>query len=137
MPDNSQTISLKLRLIRFAAVGLSGVGVNMGMLWFFKTVVKLPVEVAGAFAIEISIMSNFILNDIWTWRDSHQRTFLGRMWRYHTSVAITAFGINLPVLVLLNKRLGVNYLIANLFGIALAAGANFLLNHFWTYRGKF
>jgi len=125
------------RLFKFAVVGASGVLVNMCALAILKGILRMPLEFAGALAIEISIMSNFMLNDLWTWRDSRWRSFWGRMWRYHLSVGITAFGINYPVLLIITKFAGIQYLWANLIGIALASLANFVINHFWTYgKGK-
>ncbi len=124
------------RFPRFAMVGASGVIVNMGLLWILKSFIGLDVAIASPIAIEMSILSNFVLNDIWTWGDRHSRSFLGRLWRYNLSIAGTAFGINYPVLLILDRFFNVNYLIANLTGIILGSIVNFVINHFWTYRKK-
>jgi dolichol-phosphate mannosyltransferase len=117
-------------------VGASGVIINMGLLWILKSFIGLDVAVSSPIAIEMSILSNFVLNDIWTWGDRHSRSFLGRLWRYNLSIAGTAFGINYPVLLILDRFFNVNYLIANLSGIILGSIVNFVINHFWTYRKK-
>lgn len=122
-----------VRFIKFSVVGLTGVAVNMGFLALFKEIFAIPIWLASVLAIELSILSNFALNDLWTWRDRHHRNFFGRIWRYHLSVGLTAYGLNYPILLLLKYLVGTPYLLANFVGIALASVANFLINHFWTY----
>jgi len=51
---------------RFLLVGLSGVGVNMAVLWLLVGRMGLRPLPAAALAVETSIWSNFLLNDIWT-----------------------------------------------------------------------
>jgi dolichol-phosphate mannosyltransferase len=125
--------SLFGRIFKFGVVGASGVVVNMGFLALFKSTLDLPLWIASFLAIEISILTNFALNDIWTWKDQRSRAFVGRIWRYHLSVGITAYGINYPLVLALTKYLGLQYLVSNLIGIVIASCANFAINHFWTY----
>ena len=52
-------------LLRFGLVGLSGVGVNLGALALISALGFVS-TLASALAIELSIISNFLLNDRWT-----------------------------------------------------------------------
>src|SRR5688500_18149964 len=54
------------RIIRFGCVGLSGVVVNMLLLWFLTERVGLYYLVASAIATEAAILSKFTLNHWWT-----------------------------------------------------------------------
>ena len=54
--------------IKFGAVGGSGVIVNLGALALLRSL-GLGDNLASAIAIEISILSNFVLNERWTFRD--------------------------------------------------------------------
>lgn len=119
---------------RFGIVGLSGIVVNEGLLALFTKVFLWPVGVAGALAIEISIITNFLLNNYWTWRTSRDKSFLIRLLRYH-SVAIISGLVNYAILLFLSG-LGMEPLIANLFGIAVGTVINFFLNHYWTFARK-
>ena len=56
------------RFLRFAAVGASGVVVNLGALALLTTAGLTP-TLASALAIQVSILTNFFLNDFWTFRD--------------------------------------------------------------------
>ncbi len=82
-----------VRVLRFAAVGLSGVGVNLAALHVFAAVLRLPEIVSSALAIEASILWNFALHDAVTFRDRREGAAagpLGRLWRYHVVSAVSA-----------------------------------------------
>ncbi|EQD53755.1 Dolichol-phosphate mannosyltransferase, partial [mine drainage metagenome] len=72
--ENVKFISLLLMLsnyrpVKFLAVGLTGVAVNEGLLFLLHTFTPLSLLLAGAISIESSILSNFFLNNVWTFRD--------------------------------------------------------------------
>ena len=58
-----------IRFVKFCAVGLSGIIVNQGVLWLLTEFVGLRYYVSAIFGIEASIISNFILNDYFTFTD--------------------------------------------------------------------
>lgn len=59
---------LTARFAKFAAVGASGVAVNLGTLAVLRHI-GVHTNVASALAIEVSILSNFLINHLWTFRD--------------------------------------------------------------------
>ncbi len=126
--------SEKQRFIKFAIVGASGVFVNEGLLALFTEVYAVSVAIAGVIAIEASILSNFLINNYWTWRDSHEKSFGKRLFQYH-SVSFVAGLVNYVILVSLT-HMGIHHLLANLIGIAIATLINFILNNHWTFARK-
>jgi len=120
--------------IKFGLVGISGIAVNEGLLALFAKVFYWPLGIAGALAIEISIINNFLLNNYWTWRGSREHTFRTRLLRYH-SVAIISGLVNYGILLLLSG-FGMEPLLANLVGIGAGTIINFFLNHYWTFARK-
>jgi len=76
----ASTASLSL-LIRFGLVGLSGVGVNLCALAIFSAL-GLISTLASALAIELSILSNFVLNDRWTFSDRRSGPWWARALRF-------------------------------------------------------
>ena len=68
----SQTV---LRFLRFGLVGASGVVVNMAALIFLTEKLKINYAVSSLAAIELSILSNFALNNAWTWADRRTKPF--------------------------------------------------------------
>jgi putative flippase GtrA len=59
---------LSRRFIKFGAVGATGVVVNLGCLAALRKA-DVHTNVASAIAIELSILSNFLINHLWTFGD--------------------------------------------------------------------
>lgn len=126
------------RLARFCLVGLSGVCVNMGVLWFLTGVIGLFYMLSACISIEASIVTNFLANNAFTFRDRNdqsKRSLFARLIRFN-AVSIVAVGVNLGVLWLLTSVAGLSYLLSNLAGIALATVWNFLVNNHWTWAAR-
>lgn len=122
------------RMIRFALVGVSGLGVNMSFLWFFTAVCGIDYRISSPPAVELAILSNFMLNNFWTFHDSvSHSSFRMRLVKFH----FTAFGgfvINYAVLVGLTELAGLYYLLSNLVGIMAGFLWNYAVNVKWTWR---
>ncbi|BFI75567.1 GtrA family protein [Sulfurisphaera ohwakuensis] len=71
------------KVIKYAIVGGLGTIVNEGIL--LSTKPFIPIAISLALAIEISILFNFILNDIWTFKDSRKGKIVTRLWKFHVS----------------------------------------------------
>jgi dolichol-phosphate mannosyltransferase len=110
----------------------------MFFLWFFTEKFGIFYLVSSLLAIEISVLSNYVLNDLWTWHDRGKegtREYLKRMLQYHISSS-AAILTNLAVLWLLTDLAHIYYLISNLFGILCGTFLNFFLNDRWTFKHK-
>jgi dolichol-phosphate mannosyltransferase len=122
------------RIVKFAIVGGSGVLVNMGILYLLTELFHIKYFLSSIFAIELSIISNFLLNDLWTWSERKKKKFYRRLIQYHISAGITAFLANWLLLVFLTEVIGIYYMISNLIGIGVGMLSNFILNDLWTFR---
>jgi dolichol-phosphate mannosyltransferase len=125
-----------LRIVKFCLVGASGVGVNEGLLWLLKEKAGLPYLGSAAVAIETSIITNFILNNYFTFPERNQpgvKAFFNRLFKFNL-VSLAGLGINLGILWLLTDVFGVYYLVSNLVGIVIAFLWNYFLNTWWTWR---
>jgi len=112
------------RVFKFGVVGASGIAVNQGLLWTLVSLLGAPLALAGVISIESAIMSNFALNDLWTFKSRRRGKILLRALKYHASVASGGL-LNYVVLLLLTIVFGIHYLLSNLIGIFLG----FLLNY--------
>ncbi len=124
------------RFARFCLVGGSGVIVNMGLLWLLTEYVGLFYLVSAIISIETSIITNFTLNDFFTFPDRRARgfrCFVTRLLKFNL-VSLGGLAINLAVLWTLTSVLGVFYLVSNLFGIAAATLWNYMVNSWWTWK---
>lgn len=156
------------RFLKFCAVGASGVVVNLGVLAAL-TAVGVRSSLASAWAIEVSILSNFAVNELWTFRDQREGgTLVGRAARFQLvslvgalvqwvvflagNVALlrwfegpgavaayfagdgTVFERFVQRPVLDPPDVGHGVYLAQLVGIGVATGWNFLANFYWTWR---
>lgn len=126
------------RIVKFGLVGTWGFVVNMFFLWFFTETVGLFYLFSSLIAIEISLINNYVFNDLWTWRDrgkEGKKEYLKRMLQYHTT-ASAAMLTNIAILWVLTELADVYYLASNVFGILCGAVLNFFLNDRWTFKHK-
>ncbi len=126
------------RFFKFCLVGTSGVFVNMGLLWLLTETAGFYYLISAIFAIEASIISNFTLNELWTFRDRRggtARSVLARALKFNL-VSAAGVGINLTILYGLTEAFGLYYLASNLIGIAAATLWNFGLSYLWTWHRK-
>jgi dolichol-phosphate mannosyltransferase len=126
------------RIAKFCLVGAWGFVVNMFFLWFFTETVGLFYLLSSLIAIEISLLNNFVLNDLWTWRDrgkEGKREYVKRMLQYHLT-ASAAMLANIAILWILTELFDVYYLVSNVFGILCGSALNFFVNDRWTFKHK-
>ncbi len=119
------------RLIKFSIVGLTGIVVNEGALYLLVESGTLGENSAVFPATELSILNNFMWNDLWTFRDLKRGSFIRRLFNFHVAAA-SGFLVQVAVYFTL-KALGVPYLVANFIGILLSFIVRFLFNRHVTW----
>jgi len=120
------------KIKNFAIVGASGIAVNMIILAALKES-GVPLIGASFLAIETSILTNFLLNDYWTFgKTQNTKSFINRLFSFN-SIAFGGMIINMAVLALLSFT-GVYYLIGNFIGILCGFLWNFLMNRKITWN---
>ncbi len=121
------------RLIKFLLVGASGLIVNWGvfaLLWLYTGV---PAWLSIAVATEASILSNFFLNNAWTFKDRRTTHIIGRLTRYH----YTALGgLLITYLAYFSLENAMHALVAYPVAIMAATAWNFALSYFWAWKKK-
>ncbi len=120
------------RFLKFSIVGASGIIINMGCLYILTEFFKIFYLFSSAIAIELSIISNFILNDIWTFKNERNGNFFVRMGKFNLS-RIFASVINVFILFMLTI-IGINYLLANLIGIFVATLFTYVTSVLWVWK---
>lgn len=120
--------------IKFAVVGLAGVAVNLAM---FTLLLQLGTNkfLASPIAIELSIVSNFLFNNYWTFA------------KRQTQDRIRTKGIKFNLVSLLSLTVSYGTFVASSIafpdlapqihqaaGIGPAMFANYFLNSYWTFR---
>jgi dolichol-phosphate mannosyltransferase len=123
------------RPLRFGVVGLSGIVVNSAILWALVRELHLAVLLGSVLATEAAILSNFLLNDRWTFRGVSERSFMQRLLRFN-GVALGGMAITAGILTALASSTHLHLLIANVLAVGAATGWNYGLNSRWTWRQR-
>ena len=122
------------RFLRFGVVGLSGVVVDMTLLYLLSDPQSLGWGLTRSklIAAEVAIINNFLWNDAWTFGDrSRRHPGLARRLRRFAkfqAVCLAGLAMNTVLLNLQFNLLGMNRYVANAIAIAAVTGWNFWLN---------
>ena len=120
--------------IKYSLVGISGVFVNLGLYALLTRYYEVSEILAPLISIETALISNFILNNFWTFgkRTTHSRIRV-KFLKFHLASGFSAL-INYSVFLALFLVFQLHDILANLIGIALAAIVNYLINSNWTWK---
>ena len=125
MPDFK---TLALRWLKFNAVGLLGVGLQLAVLAVLVGGLGMDYLPATALAVESAILHNFLWHERFTWTDRTQAAAGGwvrRFWYFHAANGVISLGGNLLLMPILVQVLHLPILMANLASIAICSLANF------------
>ncbi len=120
--------------LKFSLVGLSGVLVNLGS---FELALGLGVHkfLASPIAIELSIISNFLLNNYWTFADRAMTSRRRIRGLKYNLVSLTTLALSYATFVLLSMLFPeAPPVVLQGCGIIPATLCNYLLNSYWTFR---
>ena len=120
--------------IKFAIVGLSGVIVNLGI---FTLLLQSNVNkyLASPISIEVSIITNFLLNNYWTFRLRKSQDHVRIKGLKFNMVSLVSLGVSYTTFVVLSVLFPETVpAIHQLIGIAPAMLINYFLNSYWTFK---
>ena len=122
--------------MKYSLVGVSGVFVNLGLYFLLTRYYEISELVAPLIAIESALISNFILNNFWTFgKRVTQSRIRVKFVKFHLVSGFSAL-INYSAFLTLFLVFGLYDILANLIGIGLAAIVNYLINSNWTWKGN-
>ena len=120
--------------MKYSLVGVSGVFVNLGLYLFLTRYYEISEVVAPLISIESALISNFILNNFWTFgKRITQSRIRVKFVKFHLVSGFSAL-INYSAFLTLFLVFGLYDILANLIGIGLAAIVNYLINSNWTWK---
>jgi putative flippase GtrA len=114
--------------LRFNAVGIIGVCVQLALLALFRSGLGWSVRVSTIVAVECTVLHNFVWHERWTWahRQLDLRGLPARLLRFNISNGLISIAGNVILMEALAVRLHLNYLLANILAIIACS----LLNYF-------
>jgi len=120
-------------LLKFLVVGSIGTLVNLGVLYVLRYFLSVEHLIASALSIEASIINNYILHELWTFKDRRLGSWLVRLLKFHGSTAL-AVTTQYVVSQLLHYVLGVESIISQFVGILLGFVINYILSTRFVWR---
>jgi len=134
-------VGLAARFVRFGTVGLSGVVVDMGVLFLMHDprALGLPLVASKIAAAQLAIVNNFTWNERWTFADRvGARAGRGRLARFarFELICLAGVALNVGILKFCVQTLGLHYLVANALAIGAVTVWNFALNLRWNWAAR-
>ena len=115
-------------------MGLSGVIVNLGVYYYLTRFISFPITLSSPLAIEASIISNFFLNNFWTFKTRPTKQSLQiRMLNFHLVAGVAGI-INYLLFLALVYLVNIYDILAVVLGITMGIIFNYAGNSLWTFR---
>jgi len=121
--------------MQFALVGGAAAALQSGLLWLFVEVGGLYYLLGSVIAIEITIVTQYVVNNAWTFADRANQgdAFLGGLLRTNV-VRGSAIPLQTALLYVFVTWGGLGYLLANLCAIVPSGVYRYVLDAKWTWR---
>ena len=131
------------RFLKFALVGGLGIAVQLGAMAGL-TVLKLNYLVATAFAVEASVVHNFLWHQRFTWADratpagneTRKAKAVERLLRFQISNGAVSLAGNLLLMRVLVGFGGIPPWLRSLVSITLCSWGNFLASDRWVFSSR-
>jgi dolichol-phosphate mannosyltransferase len=123
------------RLWKFLLVGATGVVLDVVVFWILVHLIGVHVVAAGLAAGAAATLSNFVLNNAYTFADRRVEglsVFFQRMGKYYVTTW-AGQAVYLGLLWILT-RLGMVPMLANLIGVLVGGMLNYIVHNMWTWR---
>jgi dolichol-phosphate mannosyltransferase len=116
-------------------VGIIGVVVNLGAYLFLNRYFQIPLEIASLIAIEASIVSNFLLNNYWTFKYRVKKLpMYRRLINFHIAAGVSGIFFYYLFFLFLTTVLEINDVLSILVATATGTISNYTINSLWTWR---
>jgi dolichol-phosphate mannosyltransferase len=122
------------RYIRFGIVGISGIAVDMAVLFVLSDprMLGINLSIGKVVAAEIALISNFIWNELWTFGDisaaqGQWRARFRRLVKFNL-ICIAGIGLSIVILNVQVRLIAMNIYVGNLIAILIVSVWNFGMN---------
>lgn len=125
-----------IRWLRFNAVGIAGVAVQLCVLWLLVNLARWEYLVATVCAVEVALLHNFFWHEVWTWPGQARRDRLRRFLRFHLASGFLSIAGNTLFTWFFKQTLGLPLLAANIAAIAVTSLLNFAAASRWVFHSR-
>ena len=123
-----------MEAVRFFAVAAAGFVLDIGVAWSVERFLGLPIWIAAAIGFAFAALMNYVLHELWTFRNGVRHLSSGRASRYVVGLLLT-LATRVVAVYVLDALLNGGYPLAVLIGGAGASFCiNYLLSRYWVFR---
>ena len=126
--------------LKFNAVGIVGMGVQLLALIALTTGLGFNYLMATFLAVETAVLHNFAWHEHWTWAERTRLTtggVIGRLVRFHLANGLISIAGNLILMWVFVSQLRLHYFLANLIAIGTCSIMNFFASDRLVFRRSF
>jgi len=130
-------LNLIRKWLRFNAIGVMGVGVQLAFLFLLTHYFHIHYMIATLLAVECAIIHNFFWHQQWTWKENATQTkmdALRRFLKFNTSSGTVSLVGNVGVTAALVQMVHLPLMICNILAIGACNIANFLFAHTFVFQ---
>jgi len=121
--------------IKYCFVGIAGAIVNISVYILLTRYFQVRIEIAPLVALEMSIMSNFILDNYWTFVERPRKlSLIKKAINFHLAAGFTGLVFYYALLLFMIKILGFNDIFSIIISIMAGAISNYLINSRYTWN---
>lgn len=130
-------LALLRRWVKFHAVGLLGMCVQLTVLPLLKSGLGLDYLPATVLAVEAAVLHNFAWHEKFTWSDRasvHYKEVVKRLLRFNLTTGMISIIGNVVIMKFLVGQEHLPYMMANIIAIGCCSVANFLCSEVIVFR---
>ena len=123
--------------LKFNAVGLIGIGVQLLALTILASGLKLNYLMSTFLAVEMAVLHNFVWHERWTWVERTRQMAghrLRRLIRFHLTNGVISIGGNILLMWIFVSQVHLHYFVANLIAIGTCSVVNFFASDRVVFR---
>jgi putative flippase GtrA len=121
-----------IKFLKFGIVGASGVVVDFGITWILTEWVKINRYAANSTGFFAAVISNYMLNRIWTFH-SHDKE-VGIQFAKFLAVSAVGLAMSNSLIYYLNEKRGVPFYLSKAIATGIVMIWNFGVNYLITFR---
>jgi putative flippase GtrA len=136
IPTYINALFCNMRFGKFISVGFIGLLVDMSLLTLLVEIGDFTPTLGKICSTEISIVSMFVINDFWTFKNSGGKDIKKLSQRFIRSNIVRwgGGGVGLFILHILTTTFSIYYLLANMIGIGIGVIFNYVFESLITWK---
>ncbi len=120
------------KIFRFGIVGCLGIAIDFSLTYLCKEKLHINKYISNAIGFSCAATSNFLLNNFWTFNENNDSLLIDRFFSFFV-ISLAGLGINSLVIVLLTKKMNLNFYLSKIIAVGIVFIWNFLMNNYITF----